>query len=256
MNVLLLEPSEIENETVRLDGRRAEHCLKVLKVRPGSRVRAAVLENGAVEAEISTVGVDSLGLRLGQIQPAPKPQLHIALAIPRPKALSRIIQATSSFGVASITLFNAWKVEKSYLTSPRLAPSRLAQDALLGCEQGRQCHLPELRVEMRFVEFLNRQAVPPPNEASYVLDPTAEQRLNVPLATASDRSPPPPCRLVFGPEGGFIEREIASFSELGWAPVRLEAGPLRTEVAIAAALGVITSSPRYQSTHLRFPPLL
>jgi RsmE family RNA methyltransferase len=43
--------------------------------------------------------------------------------------------------------------------------------------------------------------------------------------------------LVIGPEGGFIQAELDSFQRSGFRFVDLQTGTLKTEAAIACALG-------------------
>lgn len=255
MNLLLLEQSETEQATVELNDRRASHLINVLKVRPGAQLRTGVIGLGSIVAHVEAVGPASVVLSLGEITPTAPPTLHLVLAIPRPKALSRIVQAISSFGAASIALTNAWKVEKSYLASPRLHPQRLREDALVGCEQGRQCHLPVFRIFDRLTEFMEHDAYASVSSASKqfkcLLHPEAPQTLSACLndphlqAKHSNET-----LLAIGPDGGFIPREIETFANAGYEVTRLNVGPLRTEVALAAALGVFTASNRCASSHL------
>jgi RsmE family RNA methyltransferase len=46
-------------------------------------------------------------------------------------------------------------------------------------------------------------------------------------------------RLVVGPEGGFIPREVETFLDRGFLAARLLDAVLRTEAAVAMALGQI-----------------
>jgi RsmE family RNA methyltransferase len=50
---------------------------------------------------------------------------------------------------------------------------------------------------------------------------------------------PSPVTLAIGPDGGWIDREIASFSELGFAPVSIGSAVLRVEAAVAALLSEV-----------------
>jgi 16S rRNA (uracil1498-N3)-methyltransferase len=71
-----------------------------------------------------------------------------------------------------------------------------------------------------------------------LLDPQGRQSLVEVLRTApSDR----PITLAIGPEGGFSVDEHAALVEAGFAPVRLSAFVLRTELAAVAALAVVAA---------------
>src|SRR5207244_2651447 len=67
----------------------------------------------------------------------PPPALTLALvaALPRPKVLNRVVAGATSMGVKRILFINAWRVEKSYWSSPRLSPGNLRAQAIAGLEQ-------------------------------------------------------------------------------------------------------------------------
>lgn len=235
MNLLLLHPHEVGTDgRVLLDDRRSAHCHSVLRVDVGSSLRVGVVNQGSCTARVSALSDGRLELQLGPLKSATPSLLRLALAIPRPKALSRILATSASFGVESITLFSAWKVERSYLSSPRLVPERMKQDLLLGMEQGMQCRLPTISIHDRFVDFVDALSAPEPSEVRVVLHPG--------VAAGLDQAGLPPSTrlyLVLGPEGGFIPRELESLQTVGFQMADLGTGPLRTETAVAAALGQV-----------------
>lgn len=233
MNLLLLRPEECRDGQAELFDRRANHLTQVLRVLPGSIVRVGIIGRGITTGTVLDVRLGSVLLRLGLVEDCVRPAIQIVLALPRPKALSRTIQAVASFGVGQLTLINAWRVERSYFSSPRLIPARLEQDVWLGCEQGAQVHLPKVELLQRFTDFIERlQCRDQGRELRVCLHPRSEAIYSHLLATA------PACLcLAIGPEGGFIERELESLRGVGFQIARMETGPLRTEVALAAALG-------------------
>jgi RsmE family RNA methyltransferase len=162
------------------------------------------------------------------------------LAIPRPKVATRVIEAAAAFGVARIELTNAWRVDKSYLRSPRLAPDALALAARLGAEQGATTHLPEIAVHHRLMALLDARWPGPP-AVKLVAHPGAP-----PIETAV-MGPPAPLALAIGPEGGWIAREVDTFIDRGFSPVSLGAQILRVETAVAAALGQLLVLERLKS---------
>lgn len=236
MNLLLLDEAEVEGTTARISGRRVEHIQSVLKKGPGESVRAGVVGRGECVAEILTLHDQRAELALGSLTLVPRPRVHVVVALPRPKALSRLVAAAASFGLGSLSLINAWRVEKSYFASPRLLPERLAEDVRLGCEQGAQIWVPTVRIFPRFVPFLDEE-VPrlfPPAAPKLLLHPYAEMTLDRVLPrNESDED----VVVAFGPEGGFVSAEVQSFRDAGFLPARINTGPLKTEVALAAALG-------------------
>ena len=162
---------------------------------------------------------------------APPPQLlvELVLAMPRPKVLSRVIEACAAFGIPRIDLTNAWRVDKGYLRSPRTEPGALLHAARLGAEQGATTHLPTIHVHERLMGLLDDR-FPSPGGVRLIAHPGAPP-IEEAVTTRSKRV------LAIGPEGGWIDRELETFISRGFTPVSLGTPILRVESAVPVALG-------------------
>jgi 16S rRNA (uracil1498-N3)-methyltransferase len=234
VNLLLVEPGEIDaGGDALLTGRRARHLAEVLRARVGDRLRAGVIRGGRGRAEVLELAPDRARLHLALDQPpSPAPPVELVLAVPRPKALARALETAAALGVARIDLVNAWRVDKAYFQSARLDREALRHDLVLGCEQGGSTWLPDIEVHRLLVPFLTE--VLPPRLAGrrrLLAHPGAP-----PLETALRPGDPTPTVLAIGPDGGWIGKELDSFTALGFTPVSLGAGVLRTDAAVAALL--------------------
>jgi 16S rRNA U1498 N3-methylase RsmE len=120
VNLLLLDPAELAGDaTCIVRDRRALHLRTVLGATVGARVRAGVVGGSTGSAEVIADDGSAFTLRLTLTEPAPAPlPVELVLAIPRPKVLTRVVEAAAAFGVVRIDLTNAWRVDKSYLRSP------------------------------------------------------------------------------------------------------------------------------------------
>jgi RsmE family RNA methyltransferase len=226
VNLLLVDASEIAGDTVVLTDRRAAHLRDVLGVAPGAVVKAGVVGGPIGTATVTSDDGAAIAVRLSLAgEPAPIWPVELVLAVPRPKALTRVIEAAASFGVARIELTNAWRVDKSYLDSPRLEPDALALATRLGAEQGGSTHLPPIAVHRRFMAMIDR----PWSGTCVVAHPGAAPIESVVRG-------PGPTVVAIGPEGGWIQREVETFVERGFTAVSLGAPILRVEAAVAAAL--------------------
>jgi RsmE family RNA methyltransferase len=237
VNLLLLEPAEVDPEGVaRLTDRRATHLREVLGVAVGARLRAGLIGGGVGEAEILGDDGAAIALRLGPIIASPPPPpTDLLLAVPRPKVLGRVVESVASFGVRRVDLCNAWRVDKSYLGSPRLHPDELRAAAVLGAEQGVTTYLPTMAVHRRFMEALDGEFPVGGGRAGLRL--VAHPRGAAPLEQVVPHGEAGSITLAIGPEGGWSERELDTLVARGFAPVSLGAPVLRVEAAIAAALG-------------------
>jgi RsmE family RNA methyltransferase len=235
VNLLLVDPAELAGDaTCTLRDRRALHLRTVLGAGVGSHVKAGVIGGGIGSAELLADDGTAMTLRLTLTDPAPAPlPIELVLAIPRPKVLTRVVEIAAAFGVARIELTNAWRVDRSYLRSPRLAPDALALAARLGAEQGATTHLPAIAIHDRLMALLDARWPGPP-AVKLIAHPGAP-----PIETALAGPPGPlaPLSLAIGPEGGWIAREVDTFVARGFSPVSLGAPILRVEAAVAAALG-------------------
>lgn len=236
MNLLLIDPEELRGDgTCTLDDRRAHHLRAVLGVAVGATVRVGVVGGSAGTAQVLALDDRGVTMQLALSgEPARPLDVELVLAIPRPKVVTRAIEIAASFAVRRIALTNAWRVDKSYLGSPRLEPEARALAARLGAEQGASTHVPEITLHERLMALLDTRF--PAGDARGA----PEQRL-----IAHPGAPPieqvvaarGPRVLAIGPEGGWIERELDTFVARGFLPVSLGAPILRVEAAIASALG-------------------
>lgn len=209
----------------------------MLGVEPGRELRAGVIGGAIGTATVLAVTATTVTARFTPGGPAPAPlPVDLIVAVPRPKVLSRVIQIAAGFGVRSIHLTRSWRVDKSYLDSPRLAPAALALDARIGAEQGASTHLPRITLHDRFMRMLDAvPAVDAPRKI--VAHPTPAA---IPIEGALAPGDAGPVIVAIGPEGGWIERELATFVDRGYTVVEIARPILRVEAAIAALLGQIT----------------
>jgi len=239
MNLLLLEPDELSPDgTARLTGERLRHLREVLGARPGSTVRAGVLGGQVGTAEILALSETEAVLRpVVDRPPPPRPGVNLVLALPRPKALRRVLAASASMGVDRLVLLAAARVEKSYLSSPVLRPDRIRKHLLDGLEQAQDTVLPEVHLEPRFRPFVEDRmdALLGPGER-WLLHPGDE----------GPRTPSDDGRLALaiGPEGGWVPFERDLLQARGFRPLGFGARTLRTETVVPYALGWATGRRR------------
>ncbi len=238
MNLLLLEPAELAGAggevVIAASDRRARHVREVLRAEVGQRLRAGVVGGATGQAEVLAVEPD-LRLRAELDGPASRrPAVDLVAAVPRPKALSRLVQSAAALGVGRIDLVNAWRVDKSYFDSPRLAPAALAEDARLGCEQGATTWVPEVEVHRLLMPFLEEPRWPAA-VTRLVAHPRGEALIEEVVPPGHTGA----IALAVGPEGGWIDRELDSLAGRGFRAVRLGAAVLRADTAVAALLAQI-----------------
>lgn len=247
MNLLLIDPDEIAPDgRANLDGRRGRHLVRVLRVVTGQRVRAGVVGGATGTAEVLRIEGDAVEVRVETdrepppVPPAPPAETpDLVLALPRPKALRRVLRLAATMGVARLDLVNAWRVEKSFFESPVLAPEAIRRELLLGAEQGGTTRLPEVALHRLLMPFLNTLEADP-RTPRLLAHPSAPDPIEGAIEKArAGREADRPHRslIAIGPEGGWIEKELRSLQALHFHPVHLGPWTLTTEAAVAVTLG-------------------
>lgn len=235
MNLLLLHEGEVgEDGVATLTGRRAQHAREVLRAQPGDRLRVGQLGGRVGEAEVLDNEPGRLVLRVRLTDaPPPRPAVDLVLAIPRPKALKRVLGHVAQLGVDRLVLVNAARVEKSYFDSKVLAPDFFRGLLHEGLEQARDTRCPEVLVRERFRPFVEDEldALLPPGALRLLPHPTSEGSL---LALGPL---PPRVVLAVGPDGGWVPFEVELLTRAGFRPFSLGPRVLRVETAVPVLLG-------------------
>lgn len=234
MNLLLLQPDDFVGNGLRharLTGRRLQHVVKVLRARVGEELVVGLIDGPLGHGLIMSIDNNEavLDVTLDRDPPRPLP-ITLVMALPRPKVLNRVVAAVTSLGVKRLVFLNAWKVEKSYWSSPRLSEENVREQVFIGLEQGRDTVLPTIETKRFFRRYVEDEL----SEASsgtlrLVAHPYAQREC--------PREVGRKVTLVIGPEGGFIDDEIALLEHYDFTPVHLGDRILRVETAVAALLG-------------------
>lgn len=231
--ILLFDDDFVDPGCVRLTGRRLAYVRSVHGAGVGDALRVGQV-NGRVGTGTVTA-LDDRELVLDVIldrDPPPPAALTLLLALPRPKALGRVLQCVASMGVKRLVLFNTWRVEKSFWGSPALDDAALREQLLLGLEQGADTLVPTVELRRRFKPFVE-------DEVGALIAGTRALVAHPPAAQPCPHAVHGPVSLAVGPEGGFTPYEVELLGAHGFEGVSLGARPLRVEHAVPALLGRI-----------------
>jgi RsmE family RNA methyltransferase len=233
MNLLLLESTDLAADgTARLTGRRLRHALEVLRAAEGDVLRVGLLGGLVGTAEVLRTGEELVLRPSFDLPPPERPGVDLLLAIPRPKALRKVLPAAASVGVDRIVLVNATRVEKSYFDSRVLEPGAVRELLILGLEQARDTRLPEVLVRERFRPFVEDELD--------ALWPGTTRLVAHPGTDAVLRAQSRRTVLAIGPEGGWVPFEIELLRSREFTPFTLGPRTLRVEVAVPYALGAVS----------------
>ncbi len=236
MNLLLLSDEDfLPDGTARIEGRRLRHARDVLRVQPGEVLKVG--RRGGNLGRATIVEITSTHLRLEVVldtPPPPRAGVDLLLAIPRPKALKKVLPAVASLGVDRVVLLNAARVEKSYFDSHVLEPGELSRLFELGLEQAADTRAPTLLVRERFRPFVEDEvdALFGADTARLLAHPSAPRGLG--------ELPAAPRRVVaIGPEGGWVPFELELMASKGFRSFHVGPRPFRVEIAVPYVLGAL-----------------
>lgn len=241
MNIILLDPGEVIDQSVLLGDRRADHIVKILRAQPGDIVKIGIL-NGKIGygtiKELNRTEPRSVRLQLDLCHDPPgEPRIDLILALPRPIMLKRIVHQLASLGIGRLYLINAAKVEKSFWEASILDQENLRQHLVAGLEQAVDTRLPEVSLHRGFRPFVENLL--PQLKARYdrmlVAHPGEADHLRSVLHPGSGN-----ILLAVGPEGGWNDFEVRSLAEAGFTPVSLGARILRVETAVIVLHAMIS----------------
>jgi 16S rRNA (uracil1498-N3)-methyltransferase len=234
MNIVLAQADEIEEGRLFLNDRRAEHIVKVLRAEVGDQLRVGLVDGPSGRATITALKRKypfSVALSLSlTAPPAPVPPIDLVLALPRPIMLRRILSQVAALGVGRIDLVNAGRVEKSFWEAGILQPEEYRPHLLQGLEQAVDTRLPQLASHRRLSRFLAETFAPQAGGYRHRL--IAHPGGTSLAATIAGQ--PGRVALAVGPEGGWLDQEVAAFVRHGFVCCGLGERILKVDTAVVA----------------------
>ena len=231
MNLIILKNSDfINNKIVKLHGRRFKHLCTVNKVKKGSKLSCGLLNSKTGTGIITKLSGNFLEMRvcLENDPPIPLP-LTLVLSLPRPKMLKRIIENITSLGVKKIYLINSWRVEKSYWQTPLLDKENLEKSMILGLEQSCDTMLPKIYQKRFFTRFV-KEELPLIAKDSMCITAHPKALKKCPSNIKNKTT------LVIGPEGGLIDKEVATLEGIRFSSFHIGQRILKVETAVTYLL--------------------
>lgn len=229
MNLILLEDRDfISQNRVRFTDDRCRHIDRVIGAKPGDSLVCGKKNSKMGTGLILSMARDTIemAVRLDQDPPAPLP-LTLVLALPRPKMLKRILQSLASLGVKDIFLINSRRVEKSFWDSSVLSQTQIQRHLDLGLCQARDTIVPRVHLKRFFSPFV-KEELPELSRGKKRIFAHPKGQTVCPVGLNCDTV------LVIGPEGGFIDLEVATLVDQGFEPMTMGLRILRVETAVTA----------------------
>jgi RsmE family RNA methyltransferase len=242
MNLILLEPHELDGTTAILRDERAQHIRKILAAKSGDSIRIGLLDGPLGTATVREISSDEVSLvcEFGGGTP-PLPSVDLLLAMPRPKVMKRLWAQLSALGVGRIILTNAARVEKNYFDTHVLEETFYRPLLIEGLQQARDTRLPRVTIHKRFRPLIEDE-LDSLSDASLriVADSSGTNRMS---ETASGRTGER-VLLAIGPEGGWVPFELELLAKHRFHACGLGPRTLRTDTAAIALLSQLHAALR------------
>lgn len=218
--------SEFDGPIVKLCPSESHHLAQVLRAQVGDSVTLFNGRGSEATAEIEQLSRKTVRLRVMDVtaEPAIKPLITLATAIPKGDRFRWLVEKAAELGVARlIPLVTARSVVKP--GAGKL--DKMRQTAVAAAKQCGSRYLLQIEEAMSWSEFVDAQHE---NPSVYVAHPGGDSLPGaLPEADADF-----PVVLVIGPEGGFTDGETAEAVQRGARLVSLGANLLRIETAAVA----------------------
>lgn len=232
-----LDPGD---ETVALPRDEAEHLTRVLRLSTGDTV--AVFDGRGHEFLGKVAGVtgrrDVRIQLVSRLEPAAEPTVAIVLAqaVLKGDKMDEIVRDAVMLGVAAIHPIITTRTETTVAALVRGSRmDRWRRIALASVKQSRRATLPEIRLPLRFEDFLDE---PTAATRLMLVEPDGSARAES-LGVLRREPVPPDAAVLVGPEGGWTEGERTLAAERGVRLVTLGPLTLRADAVPVAAMSVL-----------------
>jgi 16S rRNA (uracil1498-N3)-methyltransferase len=223
---------EVSGNRAALIGDHARHLARVLRAKVGQEFD---LSTGAEvrRGKVISVHPDRVEFELGEaIAHSGPAQITVAISIFKFDRMEWAVEKCTELGVARIVPVIAGRTEKHLATAAAKRIERWRRIVQHAAEQSRRTSVPEIAEPTKFKELIRLTA-----EVTIVLS-EVEREVILKDVTPQDASS---VLLAFGPEGGWMQQELAAFREAGWKAASLGSLVLRAETAVIAAVSIVAS---------------
>jgi RsmE family RNA methyltransferase len=237
VNRILIASGEIQDGRVVLRDSRADHIRNVLGATVGQELKIGVADGPLGLGQVVRCDASGVELALTLGGEGPEPWCDLILAMPRPRVLKRLWAQVAALGVGRLFLIHAARVEACYFGSHWLRPEAYRPLLIEGLMQAGTTRVPEVFIEPKLKRFADaRLPVIAAGAVCFIAHPDAAPAHEPGWPTVSDGRRPV---IAVGPEGGWLDDEVALFESHGFRRISLGRRILRTDTACVALLATL-----------------
>jgi 16S rRNA (uracil1498-N3)-methyltransferase len=223
----LFYSTEISGNICRLDKNESRHCVRVLRLSEGSRVRVTDGRGNLYEGIITDANPQDCQITVTDVVhdfESRGYRLHIAISpLKNAERFEWFLEKCVEIGIDEITPLICRNTEK-----PGIRTDRLNSLIISAMKQSLKTFRPVLHDTSQFCDFMSF-AQPGIKMISTCNSEIARSKFDEVYMRGQD------ALILIGPEGDFSDEEIALAISMGYKPVHLGKSRLRTETAGIAA---------------------
>ena len=234
-----VEPSQVEEHTIRIQGSDVNHIKNVLRMKTGEEILISSGDNLEYACYIEEMGSEEVLAHVMYVQEAGyelSSRIYLFQGLPKGDKMELIIQKAVELGVHEIipvaTRRAVVKLEGKKEENKIRRWQAIAGSA---AKQSKRMYVPEVKPVMRF-----SQAIEQAKELDIVLLPyELAEGMRKTKEIIAQIEPGGSIGIFIGPEGGFDEEEVCMAVEMGAKAITLGKRILRTETAGLTVLSVL-----------------
>lgn len=232
MRRFLVDPETIADNLATLSETESHHIVSVLRLEPGAAVELFDGSGRIYRGVLESVAKRAVSVRItSQTMTIPPSSQHLVVcqALLKMKKMDFLVQKATEMGVEVFQ-----PLLTRYCSSRACSPRQLERWNRIMLEACKQSGRPQPMVIHPPVESDRLDAS---GWASKILFWEQEQSISL---DAEFINAPGSVGLVFGPEGGFADEEIALFRKAGFHTVSMGRNILRAETAALAGIAIVS----------------
>lgn len=244
----ILVEQPLSGDFLRVDGPEADHLVRVLRARPGSRIIAFNGMGSGWRAEVVAIKGFTVECRILEPlaeEPASGLRLQVGVGIVKGQRMDWAVEKASETGA---DMFMPIITERSMVKPGGGKIERWRGIALAAAKQSRRLWIMEISEPILLSKFINtvsksdvesNEIVRSKSHTVWAMHYGPESRPLIDLYKTMQL--PSSLTVIIGPEGGFSDEEIGSFKEHRIPLVGMGRKQLRTETAVAVAIGMLSN---------------